>query len=53
MEEAELSRYIEVLQARKNKMALGKRQMDLLKPVLQEMEQLKEVLLAESTYQAP
>ena len=33
-EEAELGRYIEVLQARKNEMASGKKQMDLLKPVL-------------------
>src|SRR5882724_10415179 len=53
MEEAELSRYIEVLQARKNKMALGKRQMDLLKPVLPKMDQPKEVFSAENMYQAP
>jgi len=53
LEEAELGRYIEVLQARKNKMTLGKKQMDLLKPVLLKMDQPKEVLLAERTYKAP
>jgi len=31
-EEAELNRYIEVLQARKNEMALGKEKLDLPKP---------------------
>jgi len=42
-----------VLQARKNKMASGKKQMDFLKPVLAKMDQPKEVLSAERTYQAP
>src|SRR5882724_8989042 len=52
-EEAELGRYIEVLQARKKEMASGKKEMDLLKPVLPEMDQLKEVFLAKKMYQAP
>src|SRR5882724_5608683 len=52
-EEAELGRYIEVFQARKNEMASGKKQMDLPKPVLPEMDKLNEVLSAERTYQAP
>ena len=53
LEEAELGRFIKVLQARKNKMASEKRQTDLLKPVLPEMDQPKEVLLAERMYQGP
>jgi len=53
LEEAELGRYIEVLQARKNEMESGKRQTDPLKPVLPEMGQLKEVLSAENMYQVP
>jgi len=40
-------RYIEVLQARKNEIASGKKKMDLLKPALPKMDQLKEVPLAE------
>jgi len=42
-----------VFQARKNEMASGKKKMDLLKPVPPEMDQEKEVLLAERMYQAP
>src|SRR5882724_8018332 len=45
-EEAELGRYIKVLQARK-------KEMDLPKPVLPKMDQPKEVFLAEKKYQAP
>src|SRR5882724_1670430 len=52
-EEAELGRYIEVLQARKNEMVLGKKPKDLLMPVLPKMDQPKEVFLAERTYQTP
>jgi len=48
-EEAELGRYIKVLQARKNEMASGKKKTDLLKPVLPKMDQLKEVLSAKRT----
>jgi len=50
-EEAELGRYIEVLQARKNKMVSGKKPKDLPMPVLPKMDQPKEVFLAERTYQ--
>ena len=50
-EEAELDRYIEVLQARMNRMALGKKQLDLLKPAPATMYQLNNVPLAEKTYQ--
>src|SRR5882724_7734666 len=42
-EEAELGRYIKVLQARKKEMVSGKKETDLLKPVLPEMDQPKEV----------
>jgi len=52
-EEAELCRYIEVLQARKNEMASGKGQMDLPKPVLPEVDHPKEVFLAKNMYQVP
>src|SRR5882724_2074870 len=52
-EEAELGRYIEVLQARKKEMASGKKETDLPNPVLPEMDQLKEVFSAEKMYQAP
>src|SRR5882724_940459 len=52
-EEAELGRYIEVLQARKDEMVLGKKPKNLLIPVLPKMDQLKEVFLAERTYQTP
>ena len=48
-----MGRYIEVLQARKKEMAHGKKQMDLPKPVLPKMDQLKEVLSAKRMYQAP
>src|SRR5882724_8801024 len=51
LEEAELGRYIEVLQARKREMASGKKEMDLPKPVLPEMDQLKEVFSAEKKNQ--
>jgi len=40
-EEAELGRYIEVLQARKNEMASGKKQVDLPNPVPPKMDQPK------------
>src|SRR5882724_6854081 len=52
-EEAELGRYIEVLQARKKEMASGKKEMDLPKPVLPKMEQPKEVFSAKKMYQVP
>ena len=52
-EEAELERYIEVLQARKNNMASGKKQMDLLEPAQMRMDQPKVALSAEKTYQVP
>src|SRR5882724_6851450 len=52
-EEAELGRYIEVLQARKNEMVSGKKPKDLPMPVLPKMDQLKEVFSAERTYQIP
>jgi len=52
-EEAELSRYIEVFQARKKEMVSGKKEMDLPKPVLPEMDQPIEVFSAEKMYQAP
>src|SRR5882724_11826618 len=52
-EEAELGRYIEVLQARKNEMVSGKKPIDLPMPVLPKMDQLKEVFSAEKTYQTP
>ena len=51
-EEAELGRYIKVLQARKKEMASGKKEMDLPKPVLRKMDQPKEVFSAEKKYQA-
>jgi len=50
-EEAELGRYIEVLQARKNEMVSGKKLKDLPMPVLPNMDQLKEVFSAERMYQ--
>jgi len=52
LEEAELGRHLEVLQARKNKMVSGKKKMDPLKPVLPEMDQPNEVLSDERTYRA-
>src|SRR5882724_9515552 len=51
--EAELGRYIKVLQARKKEMVSGKKETDLPKPVLPKMDQPKEVFLAEKKYQAP
>src|SRR5882724_9835467 len=52
-EGAELGRYIKVLQARKKEMESGKKETDLLKPVLPKMDQPKEVFSAKKKYQAP
>jgi len=44
-EEAELGRYIKVLQARKKEMASEKKETDLLKPVLPKINQPKRSIL--------
>src|SRR5882724_3688875 len=49
LEEAELDRYIELFQARKNEMATGKKHLGLLKRAPARMDQPKEALSAEKT----